>query len=233
MFFSRQSAEISGSGSTAPVLTEPPVPTTKNGTEPPARSPSIARLKRRHVHPKVGACLDPPDRVRAYARDVRRLLDPRVRFGGSIDHQLSPVDAADTIRANVPACACGPRREQADDIGHVAAADEQAAAARGISNQLGDPADGLRFDLGRGRRQSPRTDVRVQGGGQEVRKDSDRSWRRRDVAEEPRMCVEERVVGELPGQVGEECRRIDSLFRQRPVQVECFSNRRRGFVRRH
>ena len=44
MPFSRQSAAISGSGSTTPVLTEPAVPTTRNGKRPAATSVSIARF---------------------------------------------------------------------------------------------------------------------------------------------------------------------------------------------
>ena len=98
------------------------------------------------------------------------------------------------VLAHVPVGARGARREEADQVRHVAAADQQAAAVAGIADQLGDPADGLHFDLGRRRRQQPRADVRVERRREQVAEDADRRGRRGDVAEEPRVAVEERVI---------------------------------------
>ena len=86
MFFSRHSADISGNGSTAPVLTEPPVPITHERHTAAGEVVIYRPRQRRHVHAEAGA-------VSAIHRiafvpmpaTVRRLLDPRVRFGGSID----------------------------------------------------------------------------------------------------------------------------------------------------
>ncbi len=61
-------AAISGSGSTAPVLTDPAVPTTRNGTSPAAASASSCRRKRGHVHAELAVRRDPPDRRGAESR---------------------------------------------------------------------------------------------------------------------------------------------------------------------
>ena len=93
--------------------------------------------------------------------------------------------SGEAIATDVPSGARRARGQEADEVGHVAAAHEQPPAVGGIANELGDPSDGLRFDLGRRRREGPRADVRVHGRREEVAKDPDGRRRRRDVAEEP------------------------------------------------
>ncbi len=94
----------------------------------------------------------------AETEHVRRLLDPGVRLGRAVD----------TRRALVvdPFCADIRRRlrpspgEEADEVGHVPAADEDAVAC-GVAEQLADPAHRLLLDRGRDRRDRPAADVRV------------------------------------------------------------------------
>ena len=181
---SRHSAAISGSGSTTPVLTDPPVPTTRNGRWPAATSASIARRQRDDVHPLFAVGRDPADRIRAEPGQVGRLLDPGVGLRGTVRHQRVRRARRPSLRTSHSARG-GTRRQQADDVRHVAAAHEQAAAAVWIADQLGDPADGLDFDLGRRGRQRPGADVGVHRRGEKVAEDADRRRRRGDVAEEP------------------------------------------------
>ena len=126
--------------------------------------------------------------------DVGGLLNPRVRLGRRVDSEARRPTAADAALAHVPAGLRGARGEQADDVGHVAAADEQAAAVGRVADELGDPADGLRLDLRGRRRQRPGAHVRIDRRRQEIAEHADRRRRRRDVAEEARMGVEQRVL---------------------------------------
>ena len=79
---------IAGSGSTAPVLTDPAVPTTRHGTSPAATSASICR---RSASTSMRSCASVGiQRIDAGAEagEVRGLLNPRVRFGRGIDAKL-------------------------------------------------------------------------------------------------------------------------------------------------
>ena len=101
---------------------------------------------------------NPANRVGAEAEQVGGLLDPRVRFGRRVDAKLR----RQRTQAGGPHVRCrlgGARGEEADEVRHVAAAHQQPAGVGRKSDQLGDPANRLRFDLGRHRRQAPRADV--------------------------------------------------------------------------
>ena len=80
---------------------------------------------------------------------------------------------------------------EAHEVRHVAAADQQSAAAGGKPDQLRDPSHGLGFDFGRERRQAPRAHVLIQRRRQKVAEHADRRRARGDVAEEPRVPVEQ------------------------------------------
>ena len=74
--------------------------------------------------------------------------------------------------ADIPAGLRLTGSEEADEIGHVAAADQQSAASGRIANQLGDPPDGLRFDFRRRRCQDERPDIRVDGRCEKIAEDA-------------------------------------------------------------
>jgi hypothetical protein len=76
-----------------------------------------------------------------------------------------PADVRRALRADAPLPAHG---------GDPAALLREAAALDREADQLGDPADGLRFDLGCNGRQCPRADVRVDGRGEQVAQHSHR-----------------------------------------------------------
>ena len=142
------------SGSTAPVLTEPAVPTTMNGTSPAAMSASIVRRSAatsiRRSSPVGIQRIDAvprPDRSAAFWIHVCVSSEPYTR-------RRRPSPPAMPCVAHVPAGLRGARRQEADDVRHVAAADEQPAALGGVADQLGDPAHRLTLDLGRGRRRA-------------------------------------------------------------------------------
>ena len=62
------------------------------------------------------------------------------------DDELS-TRSGEAITTNVPSGARRARGQEADEVGHVAATHEDAPAVGGIADELGDPSDGLRFDL--------------------------------------------------------------------------------------
>ena len=128
--------------------------------------------------------------------------------------------AGDAFLAHVPARLRRARRQEADEVRHVAAAHQQPAAVVRVADQLGDPAHRLRLDLGRGRRQRPGADIRIDRRGQEVAEDADRRRRRRDVAEEARMPVEQRVLEQQSRRLLEQRGRVRACSGQRTVEIE-------------
>ena len=82
------------------------------------------------------------------------------------------------------------RREEADEVRHIAPADQQSAAIDGIANELCDPSHGLALDLGSGWRECPCANVRVQRGREKVPENPDRRWRGGNVSKEARVSVE-------------------------------------------
>jgi hypothetical protein len=119
---------MSGSGSTAPVLTDPAVPTTMHGTSP-AASPLDLPAQRADVHAEL-ASSGSTGSTRCRGREVGGLLNPRVRFGRRVDAKPAP-DSGDAVLAHVPAGLRRARGQEADEVRHVAAADEQPAAVGG------------------------------------------------------------------------------------------------------
>jgi hypothetical protein len=199
------------------VLTEPAVPTTRNGCRPGAPVGLDGAAQRGHVHPLPRVGRNPADRVGAEAEEIRGLLDPRVRLGRSVEHERM---AAQPLAAHVPAGGGGPRGEHAHEVGHVAAAHEQPARGLREADQLGHPPHRLALDLGRQRRQAPCAHVLVDGRREEVAEHADRCRARRDVAEEARVPVEERVIEELPGSLDDERAGGFALDGQRALAAE-------------
>ena len=78
---SRQTRAISGSGSTAPVLTVPAVPTTRNGRWPAARSSRSCRRSASTSMRCRASDGDPAERAGAEPEEIRRFLNPGVCFG--------------------------------------------------------------------------------------------------------------------------------------------------------
>jgi hypothetical protein len=130
----------------------------------PARQIGLNRLPQRgHIHPEISVAGNPPDRLRPEASEVGRLLNPGVRLARRIGGQRSPVSGANALRPHVPRRARSARGKEAHEVRHVPAADEQPAAARGKTDELGKPAHRLLLDLRRGRRERPRADIGIQG----------------------------------------------------------------------
>ena len=157
---SRQMAPISGSGSTAPVLTEPAVPTTMNGWWPRSQILLDLPAERDRIHPLTIVGRNQSDRVGAEPEEIRGLLDPGVRLGRGVNEQAVAAPRQPFF-SHVPASLRRARGDEAHEVRHVAAAHEQAAGVGRKSDQLRDPPHRLRFDLGRERRQPPRTHVRI------------------------------------------------------------------------
>jgi hypothetical protein len=118
------------------------------------------------------------------------LLNPGVGFAGRVGDEVRGLGAfgADGF--------AGLRsgREEADEVGHVAAADEDAAAVGWVAEEIGDPADGLGFDFRAHGAEDPGADVGVDGGGHEVREGANGGCRGGNVAGEERVAVVEGVV---------------------------------------
>jgi len=104
--------------------------------------------------------------------------------------------------------ACAARSQETREIGHVPAAQEQAAAVSRVTNELRDPSNCLRFDLGRHGSQLPGADIRVYSSCQQVPEHTDRSGAGCDVTIEPRMSVEKRVFKQQPGGLPQQCRGV-------------------------
>ena len=105
---------MSGSGSTAPVLTDPAVPTTMHGTSPAADVRFDLPAQRGDVHAQFRVGRDPPDRCGAEAAEVGGLLNPRVRFGRAVDAKpVGPnLPATPRSRTSQPAFAARAARKQ-------------------------------------------------------------------------------------------------------------------------
>ena len=165
----------------------------------------LGDLRPERVRPQAlrGVGGDPADRVGAEAEEVARLLDPGVGSGGGVDPERRSrrreAAGPDPFAQHRP-----PAGQEADEVGHVAAAHQQPAAGLGIADQLGDPAHRLRLDLGRHRRELPPADVRVHGRGEQVGEHADRRGGRGDVAHEAGMAVEERMLEQQPGGLGKQ-----------------------------
>ena len=99
--------------------------------------------QRGHVHPEIGVGRYPSDRRGAEPSEIRGLLNPCVGLGGPIQPQAPARRVDHALVAHVPAGLRGARRQEADDVRHVAAAHEEAAALRREVDQLGDPPNGL------------------------------------------------------------------------------------------
>src|SRR6476469_4530806 len=105
--------------------------------------------------------------------------------GGGID--TKPAATGEALLANVPSGLRGAGRQEAREIGHIAAAQEKAAAVGGVAHKLREPSNYLAFDFGSHGSQFPGADIRVYGGSQQVCKHSDGSSARCDVAVKTRM----------------------------------------------
>ena len=107
--------------------------------------------QRGHVHAEPGVSGDPADRGGAEATQVRGFLQPCVRLHRGIHAERASLLSGNAMFTNVPAGHRRARGHETDEVRHVAAADEQPAAIYPVAAERGDPAYGLRFDLGRGR----------------------------------------------------------------------------------
>jgi hypothetical protein len=92
---------------------------------------------------------------------------------------------------------------------HVAAAHQEPAAAGGISDELSNPPNGLRFYFGGERREPECADILVDHRREKIAKRSEGGRTRRDVTKEVRMAVEQRMLEQQTGGLSEHlCRSL-------------------------
>jgi hypothetical protein len=183
------------------------------------------------VHPVLAVGRDPANRIGAEAEEIRGLLDPGVRFGRRVGAKRR-TDRPKTGGPHVAARLRGSRGEETDEIRHVAAAHEQPAGVGGKPDQLGDPADRLPLDFRRHRRQPPCADVRVHRRREQIAERPDRRGARRDVAEEARVAVEQRMLEEERGRFVEQRACLRSRVGQRAIRLQRPPHLGRRFVAR-
>src|SRR5262245_51944243 len=157
-------------------------------------------------------------------------MNPRVSFGGRIHSKLASGIPSNTKIAHIPTCFCRTRRQKADQVRHVAATEQQTAAGIRVTDEGSDPSYGLRLDLRSRGREYPRADIRVQSCGEKVAKNTDRRRRRRDVSEETRMSIEERVREQQLRSLFQQSRRVHSRLRERTSEIQRVTNGRGGFI---
>ena len=187
-------------------------------------------LEGSHVDRQVVPHGDPSEAVRPVAEEVGRLLDPGVGLGRRVDEE--PRAAAVHSRlADVPARPGPTGGEEAGEVRRVAPAHEETLGPGRHPEQAGQPPDALPLDLGGERRQLPRAHVGVDRGRQQVGQGPDGRCRGRDVAEEHRVPVEERVVEEKGSRLGEQPSRRHSLVFELGRQQR--TQRARRFVPGH
>src|SRR5271155_1811995 len=87
---------------------------------------------------------NPSNRVSAQTRDICGLLHPGMCLRRAVGAQAG---STHTLLAYFPPCFCLPRNEKADDVCHIAATDEQTTTIGWVTQELGHPADRLRFNL--------------------------------------------------------------------------------------
>src|SRR5206468_8221150 len=97
-------------------------------------------------------------------------MNPRVSFGGRIHSKLASRIPGNPQIAYIPTRFRRARRQKADQVRHVAATEEQAAAAIRVADEGSDPSYGLGLDLRSSGREYPRADIRVHGRGEKVAK---------------------------------------------------------------
>jgi hypothetical protein len=140
--------------------------------------------------------------------------------------------SSDALPANIPAGFRRARGQEADQIRHVAAADQQTAALDRVADERGDPSHRLRLDLGGGRRQHPRADVGVHRRGEKVAENADRRGWRGDVPEKAGVGIEQRVIEQQLCGLFQQGPWIHPQLRERASEVERVAHHRGRFVMR-
>ena len=110
-----------------------------------------------HLLPRIDG--NPANGIGAKSKQVGRFLKPCMRLGRGICQQ--PRLIRKTFRSHVPRGLRSAGREEAHKICHVAAAHQETAAAGGISDELSNPPNGLRFYFGGERREPECADILV------------------------------------------------------------------------
>ena len=122
---------ISGSGSTAPVLTDPGRADDQERLVAAARGPPRSAVGAPTVSIRCRSSVGiQSNRVGPEAEQIRGLLDPGVRFGRGVDAAARRHRDRQPFLPHVPAGLGGARGDEADEVRHVAAADQQAAGTR-------------------------------------------------------------------------------------------------------
>jgi hypothetical protein len=87
------------------------------------------------------------NRFHSESNQISGFLQPRVSFRGRVDTQAR--STGHTSLADIPTGARGTGSQEASEIGHVAAAQEQAAAVCRVADELRESSNDLGFDFDR------------------------------------------------------------------------------------
>ena len=148
---------------------------------------------------------DAHERVGREAGDRQGPRDREVRLVGDVDPRAIQVAPAwrpiQAAQLGQPDVACD---EDGHDVGHDAAAREEAEAARRVAHEVAEPANDLLLDEGRGRTGVPDVDALVDDLGKELAADRSPQRRRREVSERARVPGVHLVGGEPLSELLEE-----------------------------
>ena len=119
-----------------------------------------------------------------------------MHLGGAIQHQALTLLRCEPLPTNVPRRFRFAGDDEGDDVGHVAAADEDAIPLSRQAHELRKPANYFVLDLGGDGRQRPRAAIWIHRRGEEIGERANRRSRRRDVAPEARAAIVCRLLEE-------------------------------------
>ena len=194
------------------------MPTTRNGCAPAARSAAIASRSAR----ASSRCSGSVEIQRSWSRPIpNRSAALCAHVWVSAEQYAVSRPVAGPLGGDVPGRLRAPGGDEADEVGHVPAADEQSARVGRIPDQLGEPGNGLTLDLGGHRAERPAADVRVHRCREQVGECADRRLRAADVAPEARVPD----VGRVPEH--QVARLADELGRGRSLLGEAAAAERR------
>src|SRR2546423_5685122 len=108
---------------------------------------------------------NPANCCSAEPADVGGFIVPGVHFGRSVHNQPSRLGVGDAFAADVPCCLRAPANYEADDVGHVTAADDNAVPLTAEAEEFCQPTDALVLDFRCDRRECPGTAVRIHRRG--------------------------------------------------------------------
>ncbi len=162
---------------------------------------------------RPGVDVDAPQRARAQARDAARLLDRRMRLSRRVHREAARGDAVAQRGAAARPVQCGEQRHERgvgrgvlDDAPAGAAAARRGAEARREVQQLGQPVQHVRLQLGGRGRRRPQHPLHAEARGQQIAEDGRAAGIGREVGEERRVLPVRDARQDRRVEVGEQVR---------------------------